>query len=80
MRAAAIAAAIAATAAPAVASATPISGYQAEQENAMRANIGRCAAAIDQKHDVPQFGFSLAQRQIVPKPERMSQRRVLGVD
>jgi len=47
---------------------------------AMRANIGRCAAAIDQKHDVPQFGFSLAQRQIVPKPERMSQGRVLGVD
>jgi hypothetical protein len=47
---------------------------------AMRANIGRCAAAIDQKHDMSQLGFSLAQRQIVPKPQRMSQRRVLGVD
>lgn len=40
MRAVALAAAIAATAVPAVASAAPISGYQGEQENATHVNIG----------------------------------------
>ncbi|WP_438019476.1 hypothetical protein WMF18_10535 [Sorangium sp. So ce315] len=40
MRAAALAAAIVATAAPAVASAAPISGYQGEQENATHVTIG----------------------------------------